>query len=215
MNEAATDTAYNKMLELIFSKQFMPGEKISENVLVEKLNLSRTPIRHALKQLENDGLVDICPKCYTSIAKYTDDYIKQIGIVRVGLDITAVNLAILNGSNADFARLEKIHMDSYKALENNNIELKIVYDCDFHQEISNISKNEILKKLQKEVYLKVRFIMTHADFEKNDKLRSLNMHDKLLRSLKDRDQINAIRCVKQHLYDFYNLSDELTNITYI
>ena len=127
----------------------------------------------------------------------------------------AVNLAILNGSNSDFARLEKIHRDSYVALENNDIELKIVYDCDFHKEITNISKNEILKKLQNEVYLKVRFIMTYADFEKTDKLRSLNMHDKLLKALKERDQINAIKYVKQHLYDFYNLSDELTNINYI
>lgn len=211
----ATDIAYQKLMDLIFTKKILPGEKVSENSLVQMLKLSRTPIRHALKQLENDGLVEICPKCYTRIAKYSDDYIKQIGIVRVGLDIMAVNLAILNGSNADFAKLEKIHQDLYNALENDDTELRIIYDCDFHKEITNISKNEILKKLQNEIYLKVRFIMTYAEYEKTDELRSLNMHDKLLKALKERDQINAIKYVKQHLYEFYNLSDELTNINYI
>ena len=83
-------------------------------------------------------------------------------------------------------------------------------DCAFHREISNISKNEILIKLQEEMYLKVRFIMTWTDFEKNDKQRSLKIHSKILEALKNRDQQNAVKYVKEHLYEFYNLTDEIS-----
>ena len=86
------DIAYEKLLELIFNKEFAPGEKISENSLVKKLQLSRTPIRHALSRLESDGLVEIRTNCFTRIAEYSDSYIRKIGIVRVGLDIMAVIL---------------------------------------------------------------------------------------------------------------------------
>lgn len=212
MNKSATIMAYDQLLDMIFKKQLLQGDKISENTLVERLNISRTPIRNALVKLENDGLIEICPKCYTRIAKYTNEYIQKIGIVRVGLDIMAVNLAILNGSNSDFTKLDNICLAYKEAVEKNDNEQKNILDCNFHREISKISKNEILIKLQEEMYLKVRFLMAYTDFDNNDKMRSAKMHERILDSIKKRDQQSAIKYVKQHLYDFYNLTDELTNI---
>ncbi len=208
----ASNMAYEKLLDMIFKKEFMQGEKIAETTLVERLNFSRTPIREALAKLEYEGLVEVYPNSYTCIAKYTDEYIKKVGIVRVGLDIMAISLAILNGSNADFEVLENIYLEYLEAIKDDDLQRKIVLDCDFHREISKIGKNEILIKIQEEMYLKVRFIMTYTDFDKTDKMRSARMHEKMLNSLKKRDKEAAIKYVKQHLYDFYNLTGASTNI---
>ncbi|HBQ64909.1 MAG TPA: hypothetical protein DD727_08355 [Clostridiales bacterium] len=210
LDETAAENAYNEILKMIISKSLYKGEKISETALVEKLNISRTPIRQALLRLSKEGLVEVKTKCYTKIADYSSEYIMQFGIVRVWLDIMSVKLAILNGSNAEFEVLEEICSQYEKAIEEKNIEEKNRLDCIFHKEITKIAKNEILMQFQDEMYQKVMFIMAYSDYDARDKMRSLNQHRKILKALKDRDPEEAVSHIKKHLYDFYGLTDKQT-----
>ena len=55
--KSLTDVAFEEIKELILNEEIEPGEIVSENQLAEYLNMSRTPIREAIRRLEADGIL--------------------------------------------------------------------------------------------------------------------------------------------------------------
>ena len=101
-NVGLSEPAYKHILELIMTKRLMPGDRIPETRIAEEFNISRTPVRDAMRQLSNEGLIEIFPNRFAQVKVYGDDAIQEIGTVRVALDTMSVKLAGLYGSRADF-----------------------------------------------------------------------------------------------------------------
>lgn len=200
--------AYTILRDKILNCEFTAGQKLREDFLVEMLDMSRTPIRRALNELEHDGLIEIVPNKYSKVAKYSDTYITDIGIVRVGLDIMSVKLAIFYGSNAEFAVLDNLCNCQEEAIDKNDDNKRREIDYMFHTEIARLSKNQILIDMQGALYLKVRHILSYNDISQ-DKYQSVNMHRKITSAIYARDEEKAVEYVKEHLYDFYKLTGNL------
>lgn len=212
MRTSATTAAYDAIQEMIFRKELARGEKVPEASLVERLGISRTPIREALKLLERDGLVTISPQCYSQVAEYSPAYIAQIGVARVALETLAVKLALHYGSNAEFHVLEQINTAYRQAIDAGDTVEKIALDCRFHQEISNIGKNAILIDMQQQLYRKVRFIQTYSDYDREDRYRSVRRHEAITAALLARDEAGTVQRMKEHLTDFYDLDPSLPEL---
>lgn len=212
MRTSATKAAYDAIQEMIFRRELGRGEKVPEAMLVDRLGISRTPIREALKLLERDGLVTISPQCYSQVADYSKAYIAQIGVARVALETLAVKLALHYGSNAEFLALEQINAAYRRAIDAGDTVEKIALDCRFHQEISNIGKNAILIDMQRQLYLKVRFLQTYSAYDDADRYRSVRRHEAITAALFARDGEEAVRRMKEHLMDFYELDPALPEL---
>ncbi len=202
--------AYERILEMIFTKELQAGEKISETALEKRLQMSRTPIRTALITLAQEGLVEMKENCYTRIALISEDYLKQFGVIRTALDIQAIKLAILNGSNAEFDELEACCLEHEAAMERGDDTETCRLDCMFHQKIALIGKNQVLCDIMDSMYKRQMFISVYSDFNASDRKRSLRQHQSILSALKKRDLNFSVEAVKKHLYDFYNLTDKQT-----
>lgn len=209
--EAISARAFDEIQMMIFEKELVKGQKISETALEKRLNMSRTPIRKALTMLQNDGLIEMKENCYTRIADYDPEYIRQFGIARLTLDVEAVKLAVLNGSDADYARLND-YCETYEqaVADNSSDAQKAIMDCHFHRQISVIGKNPILTEVIDGMYKRAVFFTVYSDFNAADKNRSLRQHQDIMRALKRRDITAAVNAVKRHLYDFYDLDDRQT-----
>ena len=59
MKQTLADTAYKKLLDMIYSLKYQSGDRLVEQQLINELEISRTPVREAIRRLASDGLVDL------------------------------------------------------------------------------------------------------------------------------------------------------------
>ena len=142
-----TEPVYDHILNLILNMELKPGDRIPEVTIAQELGVSRTPVRNALKQLENEGLVVIYPNRFVQVATYDDEMIQNLGIMRIAVDSMAVRLAIFRGSNEDFHRLRTLAEKCCIIDENAGRLERIRNDYLFHLQLSIIARNLVLEKI--------------------------------------------------------------------
>ncbi|WP_319843003.1 GntR family transcriptional regulator [Terrihabitans rhizophilus] len=104
--------------EMILNGELRPGEKVPEEQLCEQFGVSRTPIREALKVLAAEGVLQILPHRGAIVSRITEDQINEMFPIMASLERLAGMLACQVASQADIARVRKLHDDMmgfYKA----------------------------------------------------------------------------------------------------
>lgn len=204
-----SDDVYHYILDLIFAKQLKPGDKIPEAKIASTFEISRTPVRDAMKLLANEGLLEILPNRFARLKEYSEKEIKDIGIMRIALDEAAVKLAALFGSRADFLNLQKIADECNAADEKKEFALRDKLDCDFHFGMAQLSKNQLLIKYQKELNMRVQYILTfYTFFDQQMIAEQINQHVQIVRALLDNNCELAISISIEHLIKFYRIDQD-------
>lgn len=203
-----SEPAYMHILNLIMSKKLMPGDKIPETKIAQEFNISRTPVRDAMRLLSNDGLIDIFPNRFAQVKTYSNEDIAEIGTLRIALDTMAIKLAALYGSRADFLRLEELAQACTDAFEKGESDQRRAFDSQFHLELANIAGNELLIKYQKELYLRVQFILLHHPNIIEDEIYHIKQHHEIAQALLNGKEQTALAVVVEHLTSFYNLKEK-------
>ena len=176
--------------------------------IATQFGISRTPIRDAMKQLANDGILNIYPNRFAEVANWDEDLIKEIGITRAHLDNLAAKLAIFYGSNADFNRMMEHAKNCLQAANEDDVAMKINEDCAFHLELSVISRNRQLIEFQKKVYLKIEFLQSwRGDFLENPE-EQYRQHEEIVAALVERDEKKAVHLLTRHNMHFHNLEKD-------
>ena len=208
------DIAYDHIKEMILKKKINCGDRINEQLIGETLNMSRTPIREAIRRLSNEGILVLIPNCYAEVISFTDESIRELGTVRITMDCLSAQLAIQNGSNKDFSELKEISDKCALASQEGDWFDQIKYDCEFHLKLIEISENKVLYNIQRNLVLKTRLLQTSRVDEKSSRLPScdINQHLEILNALFERDPIKVINAIKQHLAPFYSLDNEAINV---
>lgn len=201
--------AYERIKEMILHLEIKPGERIPEEKIANQLGSSRTPIREALRQLANDGLVYIYPKRFAEVAHYDHETIRQIGALRLSQDILSAQLALHYGSNADFALLKKLAQECEQGARIGNVYDRIKLDCDFHIGIAQISCNQMLIKYQRELYLRIHLIQVTKYTGVEDSLKQIQHHQAIIEALSVRDLTKTRKIICKHLQDFFDIDQVL------
>lgn len=197
------ETVYQYILKMLLTGEIACGERIPEDSLALRLGISRTPIREALRRLHGEGLINIYPKRFAEVISFTQEDIRNLGIIRLNQDILAAQLAIYNGSNADFDRLQGMSEQCRYYNGQDDMYMKIKADSDFHLMLSEISGNPLLHDMQKTLYKKVSLLMAARGAEESCKI---GLHDDIVRGLKERDVELVVTSLTQHLSGFYHIS---------
>ena len=124
--------AYMHILHMIKTKQLMPGDRVPESRIAEEFQISRTPVRDAMRQLSREGLIELFPHRFAQVRVYSADAICEIGTLRVALDTMSVKLAGLYGSRADFLQLMELAQQCSHAAAQGDREMCRYYDGEFH-----------------------------------------------------------------------------------
>jgi len=207
--QSLVDTVYDYLLDLILSQKVKSGERIPEKTIAEQLNISRTPIREAIRMLANVGLIKIYPNRFAEVISFSEQDMKDIGYVRIMLDSASAKLAILNGSNADFSRLKKIADACYEKAKEGKHEESIQLDGEFHMELTRIARNPILTDMQERLYLKVQLIINIHQSSEEERIPCIEQHYDLLDKLVKRDSEGVSREVYNHLAGFYHIEGSI------
>lgn len=183
---------YHNLRTRILTEKIYPGQKISEITLASEYQCSRTPVREALKRLEDDGLVIIKPKSGTYIKNETTRDFIELMQVRGSLERLAFHLALENVTARDINQLEKIIGDLDKLIADEPIDMmhfaRLHYD--FHYTMIELSGNNLLQRHFERLNLK----SSHMFYEMMDKKRAENTqkeHRLIIELLKNKDESGA------------------------
>lgn len=105
------ETVYQQLKHAVLTGAFSAGERLLERDIAEKLQVSRTPVREALKRLEADGLLEALPKQGLVVKKYSDDDIREIYMIREALECLAAEFAAINSTDGDIALLDGLVLE--------------------------------------------------------------------------------------------------------
>ena len=104
------DVVFNTLRQAILTGEMKPGERLMEIHLANKLGVSRTPIREAIRKLELEGLVIMIPRRGAEVAQITWKNLKDVLEVRKALDVLAIELACERMTQEELQKLCK-HID--------------------------------------------------------------------------------------------------------
>jgi DNA-binding GntR family transcriptional regulator len=193
------DVVFNTLRQAILKGELEPGERLMEITLANKLGVSRTPIREAIRKLELEGLVNMIPRKGAVVASISEKDMKDVLEVRITLEELAVSLAIKNMQQEDISQLR----DAGKAFENAVIAKDIVNiveaDVAFHDVIYNKTGNkrliQIINNLREQMY---RY---RLEYIKDARTHSIliSEHNDIINCISRKDIEEAKKAVREHI----------------
>lgn len=203
--QGMADRAYEELKNLILSQQIRPGDHVPEVKLANQLGISRTPMREAIKRLASDGIITMYPNRYAEITVFPPEWLQQVGIIRLALDTVAAHLSILYGSNYDFSVMAGYNEACRRAAKEGNMAERIKMNCMFHLELSRISKNEELFKMQEKLYMKLEFVQACNYGFVNPEKEQYLQHGEMIEALYARDEKRLVELLTAHDVNFHRL----------
>ena len=194
---------YEKIKEMILSRELLQGDRIPEERIAESLDGSRTPVREALRLLAAEGLVEISPRHGATVAVYDEAAVSEIGAVRLSQDILAIRLAIRHGSYQDFLDMQQIVTECEDCARKGDIPGFIKADMEFHMAIAELSRNHVLIDNQKRLYQITRLVQASRYLDPEKSLQDVRHHRDILKGLITRDFKLACNALCDHLQDYY------------
>lgn len=193
------DVVFNTLRNAILTGDFEPGEKLMEIKLAEKLGVSRTPIREAIRRLELEGLVVISPRKSAEVASITKEDLTDVLEVRRVLESLAMDLACQNAGEDIIKELESNLVKFKNAIKKNDITEIATTDVEFHDTIYRATGNkrlvQILNNLREQMYrYRLEYIKDKATRE-----TLIVDHRMIIDALKEKDAEKAKAAMLQHI----------------
>ena len=193
------DVVFKTLRQAILKGELEPGERLMEIQLAERLGVSRTPIREAIRKLELEGLVLMIPRKGAEVAKISESNLRDVLEVRRSLEELAIDLACQRITEEELDELNKAEVDFKAAIENGDAMQIAQTDESFHEIIYNSTKNQklvqILNNLREQMY---RYRLEYIKDE--DKRQVLLVeHEHILNALKNRNIAEAKKAAREHI----------------
>lgn len=191
--------AYAQIKQKIFNFEMMPGELISEGNLAKIVNVSRTPLRQALQQLQHGGFIKAIPKIGWQIAPLDFDKLDELYDFRILIELNAVK-ALCNTNRDDqiFKNLQKIWLTPKSKRSFNTLDIGIL-DEQFHSSLVKASGNEEMLKTHSEITERIK-IVRRLDFTKSDRINSTyDEHGQIIKAILAGRVAEAQRLLKAHI----------------
>ena len=141
------DVVFNTLRQAILTGELKPGERLMEIHLANRLGVSRTPIREAIRKLELEGLVTMIPRRGAEVAKITEKSMKDVLEVRRTLDALSAELACERISPEEEEALKKACQDFEDAVKTKDTKVIAKADVALHDIIAAATGNQRLIQL--------------------------------------------------------------------
>ena len=193
------DVVFNTLRNAILTGELSPGERLMEIKLADKLGVSRTPIREAIRKLELEGLVVNTPRKGAEVANISAEDLRDVLEVRRSLEVLAISLACEKMTEETLELLYE-NIDAFK----HSIDAKATsdiasVDVTFHDIIYKSTGNnrliQILNNISEQMY-RYRF-----EYIKNKESwnRLVEEHLNIYEAIKNRDKDLAVKSILLHI----------------
>lgn len=190
---------YDHIREDILNGIYKEHEELKEATLGEKLGVSRTPVREALRQLELEGLVEIIPNKGARVTGITKKDIDDIYQIRYLLEGLSARWATEHVTEAQIEKMEEtLYLTEFHANKGNFAQ---VYELDsqFHELMYEASGSKMLNHILSDFHMYVTRIRKTSLATDNRSKNSTEEHRAILEAIKERNADKAEECAHNHV----------------
>ena len=193
----AVDAVYEVLRRSILDGELPPGHRLRSDVLANDLNVSRTPVREALRKLETEGLVD-ASRSGLVVRQSTEEDLIEIFYLREALEGMAARLAAENATRVEIDELQALFEDMEAVAARGDIALVRKLTGEFHLLVCRASHNKRLMQSLQGLLDHVRQAQSSTLYMPGRPADALKEHRALLRAIEKRDPDLAETIARQH-----------------
>lgn len=197
------EQTYQAIRMAILSGDLAAGARLVETQLAEQLQVSRTPIREAIRQLQRENLVTADGNGAIRVAKLSVSDAMQLYDCRIALEQLSVSEACRNATVSHLEQLQQIIQQSEKAVEQQPNELTnhqlLHMDYQFHRLLAESSGNSWLVQILDQVFDKMAILRLRTLQHNPSVLDIRSEHRRIYEAVCDRNPIAANQAIQFHL----------------
>ncbi len=193
------DVVFKKLRKAILTGELKPGERLMEIHLANRLGVSRTPIREAIRKLELEGLVTMLPRRGAEVAQITEKSLKDVLEVRRALDALCAELACRRITQEEERQLAAACKEFEQATATRDATVIAKADVALHDIIVAATGNQrlvqLVNNLAEQMYrYRFEYIKDESQHE-----RLMEEHRMIYESIRKKDSAAAAEAAKMHI----------------
>jgi DNA-binding GntR family transcriptional regulator len=193
--------AYERLKNAIQDGEFQPGEPLSETRLSQALQISRTPVREALQQLAQEGLVQIMPNRAVTVASPSMQEVLNVLHVRSLLEPEIVRLVAETVTDETIKVLRKSVADMDSAVQKADRSAWARADNVYHETLSDVCPNTLLGQLGLQMRNRIQFLATDMQTTPARLLACTEEHRAIVQAIADRNVQAAQEATLAHIHE--------------
>ena len=193
------DVVFNTLRQAILRGELKPGERLMEIHLANKLGVSRTPIREAIRKLELEGLVNIIPNKGAYVTGISDKDVHDIYMIRSMLEGLCVRWATEHITQEQLEELDEIILLSEYHMDKGHSDQLTELDGRFHQILYEASQSRILDHVLSDFHKYVQLARRTSVKTEERAIKSIGEHNEILNAIKAKDAEKAGNLATIHI----------------
>jgi DNA-binding GntR family transcriptional regulator len=188
-----------RIRELLTEGLLLPGSKLNERILAAQLNVSRTPLREALKLLAGERLIELHPNRGASVARLERNDIEHLFELMAALEALAGELAASRRTESELTELRALHFEMLAAHARRDLQAYYRINRDIHQLINRCARNPVLSETYDSVNLRIQSLRFQSNYNVRKWDRAVEEHEAMLKAMADRDASGMRSLLEGHL----------------
>jgi len=185
--------------EMLLEGELKPGEKINEQALCVRFNVSRTPLREAMKVLASEGLVQLLPNRGAVVALISRDEIDELFPIMGALEALAGELACANASDDDIAGMRSMHNNMVEHFRNQDPVAYIKLNRDIHNKFFAFAANPSLSAMYQSLMIRIHSVRYVAKKSPERWQQAVEDHQRMMVAFENRDGPLLAAILRIHL----------------
>lgn len=195
----AARRALDQLREMIVRGELAPGDRIVERTLSARFQVSRTPMREALKLLETDGLIELSQNRGARVLAFTEREAVELFEVLSGLESLAAELATERMTRSGRANLEKLHAEMSSHYQAQELDAYFAVNTKIHETVVAMASNDFLDATYRRLILRAKRGRYMAVLNADRWRQAMDEHDELIEAMGRRNAADAGRVWRAHL----------------
>ena len=193
------DVVFNTLRQAILTGELKPGERLMEIHLANKLGVSRTPIREAIRKLELEGLVTMIPRRGAEVAQITEKSMNDVLEVRRAMDALCAELACERITDEETQQLRQACVTFEAAVKTRDVKKIAQADVELHDIIVQATGNQrlvqLINNLSEQMYrYRFEYIKDASQHQ-----RLIEEHRVIYESILKKDKETASQAARVHI----------------
>ncbi len=188
-----------RLRQMLVENRIPPGAKLNERELSALLNVSRTPLREAIKMLAAEGLVELVPNRGAIALALTEADVMNTFEVMAGLEAQSGELAAERITDAELAEIQAMHFEMMAAYTRRDLSAYYRLNARIHDAISAAAKNPVLATVYAQVNARLQALRFRSNQDGDKWKRAVQEHERMVAALAARDGAAMRQVLLEHL----------------
>lgn len=188
-----------RLRQMLVENQIAPGAKLNERELAEVLQVSRTPLREAIKMLAAEGLVELLPNRGAIAVELSEADVLNTFEVMAGLEALSGELAAKRITDAELAEIRATHFEMLAAYTRRDLPAYYRLNSQIHRAINHAAKNGVLSATYNQVNARLQALRFRSNQDEAKWKQAMAEHDRMIDALGKRDAAAMRKVLGEHL----------------